>query len=334
MYKKGNRIYSIVLVFMLAAATLMILFAGNTGTAKVKADLYAADAMWIEPSVLDFNAYEVNVGYRFNVTIWLNVTSDNMFSWQFKLYYNTSQIQATNAGYSNGSYSEWALHRTGGGTGAVTPVIAEDYVLFTESCTGDNYVPAGTCARLAWVEFEIVAAPPISGSFESLLDINNTNTWVMNLDLEEIPITKYSAEYHYSYTDTIPPTIDTPIQEPADNVQPGQEVKISVNVTDAESGVKNVTLYYTNNTEWYPVQMLFNETSGYWEATIPGHDADTTVKYKIEAYDNAGNCAVNDNAGEYYIYTVVPEFSSVIFVLIALMAASIVAIKLRKKSNK
>ena len=334
MYKKGNRIYSIVLVFMLAAATLMILFAGNTGTAKVKADLYAADAMWIEPSVLDFNAYEVDVGYRFNVTIWLNVTSDNMFSWQFKLYYNTSQIQATNAGYSNGSYSEWALHRTGGGTGAVTPVIEEDYVMLTESCTGENYVPAGTCARLAWVEFEIVAAPPFGGSLESMLDIDNPRTWVMTPDLEYISITKYPAEYHYSYKDTIPPTIDTPIQEPADNVQPGQEVKISVNVTDAESGVKNVTLYYTNNTEWYPVQMLFNETSGYWEATIPGHDADTTIKYKIEAYDNAGNCAVNDNAGEYYIYTVVPEFSSVIFVLIALMAASIVAIKLRKKSNK
>ena len=318
---------------MLVAATLMILFAGITGAAKVKADLYAADAMWIEPSVLDFNAYEVGVGYRFNVTIWLNVTLDNTFSWQFKLYYNTSQIRATNAGYSNGSYSEWALHRTGGGTGAVTPVIAEDYVMLTESCTGDNYVPAGTCARLAWVEFEIVAAPPFGGSLESMLDIDNPRTWVMTPDLEYLPITKYPAEYHYSYKDTIPPTIDTPIQKPADNIQPGQEVKISVDVTDAESGVKNVTLYYTNNTEWYPVQMLFNETSGCWEATIPGHDADTTIKYKIEAYDNAGNYAVNDNAGEYYIYTVISEFSSVIFVLIALMATSIVAIKLRKKSN-
>jgi len=34
----------------------------------------------------------------------------------------------------------------------------------------------------------------------------------------------------------------------------------------------------------------------------------TYVKYKIIAYDYAENVAVDDNAGEYYLYSVIPEF--------------------------
>jgi len=32
------------------------------------------------------------------------------------------------------------------------------------------------------------------------------------------------------------------------------------------------------------------------------------VKYKTIAYDYAENVAVDDNAGEYYLYSVIPEF--------------------------
>ena len=158
------------------------------------------DAMWIEPETIEFETATTSVGDRFNVTLWLWVTSDNMFSWQFKLFFDPTQLKATRAGYSNGSYSEWAMYRTGGGTGAVTPSIEEDYVLFTESCTGDNYVPAGVKARLAWVEFEIVAAPPFGGSLESMLDIDNPSTWVMNPDMSYIPIVKEGASYSYVWS--------------------------------------------------------------------------------------------------------------------------------------
>jgi len=44
----------------------------------------------------------------------------------------------------------------------------------------------------------------------------------------------------------------------------------------------------------------------------------------IIAYDYANNEAVEDNAGEYYVYTVIPEFptwTSMLLILIALTAA-------------
>lgn len=175
--------------------TIALLAANNVETAKANVP---ADAMWVEPLVLNFSIYEVNVGYRFNVTIWVNVTSQHMFAWQFRLYYNTSHLQATKAGYTgpNGANSEWATHRTGGTVATVVPVIEANYVMITESCQGDYYVPKGTCASLAWVEFNVTAVPPLGGQLESLLDINNARTWVERFpDLEEIPITKYSAEY-------------------------------------------------------------------------------------------------------------------------------------------
>ncbi|MGB9778249.1 MAG: hypothetical protein ACPLW8_02490 [Candidatus Bathyarchaeales archaeon] len=330
MYKKKCSCTAFsILCIILVTATVAALLASNAGIAKAE----VADSMWIEPSTLNFNAYEVNVGYKFNVTVWLNVTSQDMFSWQFKLFYNTEHLQATRAGYTgpNGASSEWATHRTGGAVSTVSPDIEADYVMFTESCQGDNYVPKPVCASLAWVEFNITALPPSGGEFESLLDINNTRTWVLNYNLDEITITKSGAEYHLSYSDTVPPSIGEPTQDPATNVQPGQTVKVSVNVTDAESGVKNVTLYYTNDTAWYNVSMQLNSGTGLWEANIPGHDAGTTVKYKIEAYDNAGNKAVKDNAGAYYIYTVIPEFTLVAYIVTLMITSTVIVVTLRKK---
>jgi hypothetical protein len=125
--------------------------------------------------------------------------------------------------------------------------------------------------------------------------------------------------------------IGTPMQDPpSDNVQPDDEVMVSVDVTDAGSGVKNVTLHYTNDTVWYNVSMTHNATSGSWEGIIPEHVEGTMIQYKISAYDNEDNFAEEDNAGAYYVFTVIPEFTSVI--LLTLMAiATFAAIITRKK---
>ena len=66
---------------------------------------------------------------------------------------------------------------------------------------------------------------------------------------------------------------------PEDVVLPNQEVKVLVNVTDAESGVKNVTLYYNlnNSQTWTSVPMDYNLTSFLCNATIPGQPIGTLV---------------------------------------------------------
>ncbi|MGB9854306.1 MAG: OmpL47-type beta-barrel domain-containing protein [Candidatus Bathyarchaeales archaeon] len=121
--------------------------------------------------------------------------------------------------------------------------------------------------------------------------------------------------------DTTPPLIVAVNRQPDGDVEPSQTVKIFVNVTDSLSGVGNVILSYNinNSSTWTYITMTLNVTSGLYEGIILGQQADTLVKYKIIAYDNAGNHVVEDNDGQYYVYTVVPEFPSLI-ILLALMA--------------
>jgi len=110
-------------------------------------------------------------------------------------------------------------------------------------------------------------------------------------------------------TDSTPPQIGIPIREPQGDVQPFQEVKISVNVTDAESGVEIVILSFTTDggATWENRTMDFNASTSLYEAFIPGQEAETTVRFKIIAYDVAGNVAVLDGEQSYCIYVVVPE---------------------------
>jgi hypothetical protein len=63
---------------------------------------------------------------------------------------------------------------------------------------------------------------------------------------------------------------------------------------------------------------------------ILGQSEETYVKYKIVAYDNAGNMAVEDNAGQYYAYTVIPEFPSSL-ILLLVMVLSVLAVVLIKR---
>ena len=47
---------------------------------------------------------------------------------------------------------------------------------------------------------------------------------------------------------------------------------------------------------WIDLPMTLNSTTGLYEAIIPGQRANTLVKYRIAAYDNAGNYKVEDNS--------------------------------------
>jgi len=110
--------------------------------------------------------------------------------------------------------------------------------------------------------------------------------------------------------DTADPLIGIPSQMPEDNVKPYEEVKVSANVTDFTSHVKDVILSYNlnNGTVWVDSPMTFNPTTGLYETIIQGQQANTFVKYRITAYDNAENVAIENNAGRYYTYIVIPEF--------------------------
>jgi parallel beta-helix repeat protein len=124
--------------------------------------------------------------------------------------------------------------------------------------------------------------------------------------------------------DQTPPSITNISQDPEipDHLE---TVTVTVVVTDDESGVYNVTLSYSTDggETWNNVTMQ-KTTGDTYQEEIPGLPDGTHVQYKITAYDNVGNPAVEDNAGEYYVYTVIPEFptwTSMLLILTALTAA-------------
>jgi parallel beta-helix repeat protein len=133
--------------------------------------------------------------------------------------------------------------------------------------------------------------------------------------------------------DKTAPSIVHVLRVPEDNVEPGQDVKVSVNVTDLLSGVQNVVLSYTLNhgTSWNNLTMTYNSTNGLYETTIKVQQANVQVKYKIIAYDIAGNCRVEDNSGQYYTYTVIPEFSLTIILTMFMLTTTILLVLTKKR---
>jgi hypothetical protein len=131
--------------------------------------------------------------------------------------------------------------------------------------------------------------------------------------------------------DATSPFINDALREP-EVVQPYQEVIVSASVTDSKSGVQEVILCYRvdDSSKWVNVKM--NETAeDAFVGNIPGFAAETNVSYVVIAYDYVGNFVVDNKGGQYYVFTVVPEFSSIHALLLVIVFTTIVIAK--KKSR-
>jgi hypothetical protein len=207
-----------------------------------------------------------------------------------------------------------------------------NYTLTISSTSGGTTNPAtGSYSYVAGTNITVTASPSVGYKFSSwLLDGASKTDNPINVTMDA------NHTLQAIFQDITPPTIVAVTQSPPlNNVLENEAVAVSANVTDAESGVKNVTLTYTtdNWTTSNSLSMTLNTSTGLWEAAIPGNALGTLVKYKIVAYDNAGNSAVDDNAGNYYVYMVIPEFSA-LGILLILLGATLSALVLTKKSRK
>ena len=312
--------------------TVIVLSAAVLATAIV--DVIAqpeAEVRIVNPDTGDnnfiFSLSDIYVGLHFNITAWVYDVTD-LFAHQVYLTVDDELLNITGAWLPTWDpdyvfYSQTSVQPT------PTPYDFNNNNKFEAVKIGDTLL-GGTftgSGLLAIIELEIINVP--STPLVITLNITNADTYLLDSDVNDIPISRVNGVC--SFEDLTPPVIDTPTQVPSENVQPNQEVKVMVNVTDDFSGVKNVTLFYTNDTEWFSVSMVYNETSGLWEGTIPGFSIGTNVKYKIEAFDNADNKAVNDNAGEYFVYTVVPELTLVMIFAFLTISSVIMAIMRRKR---
>jgi parallel beta-helix repeat protein len=147
------------------------------------------------------------------------------------------------------------------------------------------------------------------------------------------------SEAKFPIQDSSPPQISTPKRQPeADELDPSQWVDVMVNVTD-NFYVDTVILSYSHDggLTWTNLIMASNEMifGSTHHISIPPQNANTIVKFKIIAYDFFENHEVEDNKGEYYVYKVIPEFSSTMILLLLMVTTLITTILLKKiRKNK
>jgi hypothetical protein len=119
--------------------------------------------------------------------------------------------------------------------------------------------------------------------------------------------------------DIEPPVIGNVIQEP-ETVWINQEVNVSVSIAHWERYPLGVALFYRegDGTEWNGIEMTKTAENTYL-ATIPSFPVQTKVNYVVVACDASRNSAIDDNAGNYHVYDVIPEFSNQPFTLLLLL---------------
>lgn len=209
-------------------------------------------------------------------------------------------------------------------------VFLQVFQLTITSTAGGTANPSpGTYNYTVGTELNVTAIPNTGYSFAY---------WLLDEEVRtENPISILMDANHILeayFVDDIPPEISEPTQNPPpENVQPNQDVTVTITVTDQGSGVKNVTLWYSidNGTTWTTLNMT-ELAANTFQATIPGYGNCTWITYKIVAYDNNENMAVADNNGYNYRYHVIPEFSTniIIFLMLAMLTSTLTIIIERK----
>ena len=313
----------------IAIMTVALAIFGIIAVRTASADLKPAVSIWIDPQAVNITTATYHLNDKFNVTLWANTYQDasnfSTFTWQIGITFDASLLTVTRVGYTNGTTSDFFKGRS---TIPVTAIITSTSASIGESLIGSDSRAPGN-GSLCWVEMQINQEPTGNSTLTGMLDVNNTDTFVLDGDLIELASTKYSAQYNYEPAppDTAPPTIDVPLRTPSGGVPENGTVTIAANITDnvGGSGVINATLSYTiDNSTW--TNAVMNSSGNTWTGTVPGKLNGTRVWYRITAFDGAGNNATkNENGTTPYHYDVVPEFmTAVLIVMMAGLAGAMV----------
>jgi len=233
--------YMITIVLVAIALTL------NQALLFVKADVpnepHTANAMWIEPSHIDLSAHTHDIGYKFNVTIWVNITSvpspkQVVTAWQLVIIYDKTQLNATRCGYTAGTKSQFFSNIT---TIPLEPQFGSFNTTHNFVMHGENWgsgpkrnVPG--YGSLSWVEFQVIAKPPEGQVYTSLIDLVTTGTRISKIlddQLSKTSFTSYPSTYRYG----------TYVYGPIP-IKPGQNATIESNVVITKTTVTKNTLHF------------------------------------------------------------------------------------------
>ncbi len=331
---------------------------GQLGGTRVKYKIVAFDFngnMAVEDNLGELYTYQVQALYTLTITTNLGGTTNPEPGTH--TYVIGTQIMVTaipNVGFS---FNYWLLDGVKKTENPITIIMDSNHTL--EAFFIDNIPPVTVddydgLWHNADFTINLMAIDYGSGVSETYYRINSGPVKALSVDGQPLITTEgtnNTLEYwsvdnagneepHKILTgiklDKTNPLIEEVKRQPEGDVEPGQPVTISANVTDALSGVGNVILSYNINDSptWTNITITLNATTGLYEATIPGQEANIIVKYKIIAYDNAGNYKIEDNNGQYYTYTVIPEFPSTLILALFILTTSIATILWKTKRKR
>ena len=172
-------------------------------------------AMWVEPDSISWDTATVSVGYKFNVTVWVNVGTQEVGAWQFKMIYDPSYLSFTGrAGLTGtgGMRSEF-FEKSGTESWGLLLATGADYVQVAESWKSGPYATGN--GSLAWVEFEVVGTPDKGETLNLKLDISSSypdDTYLLDPDMNTIPMDVFDCTITYTWS---PPPIPVLMVDPS-----------------------------------------------------------------------------------------------------------------------
>jgi hypothetical protein len=275
-------------------AVLFLNFMTIIARAQAPSEPHDADSMWVEPSSNTFNTATTSPGFKFNVTVWLNMTED-IYGWQVKMRFNTTQLTCTRAGYTGGATSNYFKgHTTTSAPAAISNTLGT--VLAFESCQGFDFIPGPRNDSLVWIEFEILAAPT-TGNFTSKLDISTeygttsrANTWVIASDgVTQLAFSPYDGNYLFIGPSGPPPPLSVSIAPLSSTIHVGQTVHFTstvnggalpysfqwvLNGTPVLGATSNSWNFNPTSVEFYTIYLVVTDNDG---TTANSANASVTV---------------------------------------------------------
>jgi hypothetical protein len=148
-----------------------------------------------------------------------------------------------------------------------------------------------------------------------------------------------SSSITHFLVDTTGPNITNVTQTPPGQaITEGDNVEISVMISDYLSGVKQATLVYTyvnsSGGPWVEATSMAHPAGYTWNATIPACPQGTNITYAIIAEDNLGNTITTQELGYYYQYSVIPEFPPFLIVPLFMITTLLAVITCKKRTRR
>jgi thermitase len=169
-------------------------FKNSTNTAS----LSRSTRIYLDPPEYKFTTDSISVGYTFNVTAKVENVA-NLATFQLGMYYNGSILKAT----------RWFV-----------PSWDPEYVFYNETeivegDLGSGYAIVGAArmsgessfngsGKLCIIEFEVMAVPQNGDTYSSILNINNSDTFLLS-GIVEIPAIKENG--YYEVQQLLPPSM-------------------------------------------------------------------------------------------------------------------------------